>query len=88
MIWISLELKRRFPGFIITAPPAPWNQRDKDFCKAMVDAGAMDCPAPPYHDGPDLDQQSYIVDDVDPWVRLLGPTHVVSCISHRLVRSP
>ncbi|WP_437479069.1 glycosyl hydrolase family 18 protein [Sorangium sp. So ce1014] len=77
MIWISLELKRRFPGFIITAPPAPWNQRDKDFCKVMVDAGAMDYAAPQYYDGPDLDQQSYIVDNVDQWVRLLGPTHVV-----------
>ncbi|KYF51682.1 hypothetical protein BE04_08475 [Sorangium cellulosum] len=77
MIWISLELKRRFPGFIITAPPAPWNQRDKDFCKAMVDAGAMDYAAPQYYDGPDLDQQSYVVNNVDQWVGLLGPTHVV-----------
>ncbi|AUX40379.1 uncharacterized protein SOCE26_017790 [Sorangium cellulosum] len=77
MIWISLELKRRFPGFIITAPPAPWNNRDKTFCKAMVDAGAMDYAAPQYYDGPDLDQQSYIVDNVDGWVSLLGPTHVV-----------
>ncbi|WP_437958827.1 glycosyl hydrolase family 18 protein [Sorangium sp. So ce119] len=77
MIWISLELKRRFPGFIITAPPAPWNPRDKNFCKAMVDAGAMDYAAPQYYDGPDLDQQSYIVNNVGQWVDLLGPTHVV-----------
>ncbi|WP_437678893.1 glycosyl hydrolase family 18 protein [Sorangium sp. So ce131] len=77
MIWISLELKRRFPGFIITAPPAPWNNRDKTFCKAMVDAGAMDYAAPQYYDGPDLDQQWYIADNVADWVSLLGPTHVV-----------
>ncbi|AUX26321.1 uncharacterized protein SOCEGT47_068820 [Sorangium cellulosum] len=77
MIWMSLELKRRFPGFIITAPPAPWNQRDKAFCEAMVQAGAMDYAAPQYYDGPDLDQQSYIVDSVDEWVSLLGPRHVV-----------
>ncbi|WP_437667411.1 glycosyl hydrolase family 18 protein [Sorangium sp. So ce1182] len=77
MIWISLELKRRFPGFIITAPPAPWNERDKRFCKEMVDAGAMDYAAPQYYDGPDLDQQAYIVNSVNEWVSLLGPTHVV-----------
>ncbi|XYI02752.1 hypothetical protein ACMHYB_24575 [Sorangium sp. So ce1128] len=77
MIWISLELKRRFPGFIITAPPAPWNNRDKTFCKQMVDAGAMDYAAPQYYDGPGLDQQSYIVNSVNEWVSLLGPTHVV-----------
>ncbi|KYF57991.1 hypothetical protein BE08_43045 [Sorangium cellulosum] len=77
MIWISLELKRRFPGFIITAPPAPWNNRDRIFCKAMVDAGALDYAAPQYYDGPDLDQQSYIVPSVNEWVRLLGPTRVV-----------
>ncbi|XXY47299.1 glycosyl hydrolase family 18 protein [Sorangium sp. So ce269] len=77
MKWISLELKRRFPGFIITAPPAPWNERDKRFCKEMVDAGAMDYAAPQYYDGPDLDQQAYIVNSVNEWVSLLGPTHVV-----------
>ncbi|MGK3991442.1 glycosyl hydrolase family 18 protein [Sorangium sp. So ce136] len=77
MIWISLELKRRFPGFIITAPPAPWNERDKKFCEDMVNAGAMDYAAPQYYDGPDLDQQPYIVENVDEWVRRLGPTHVV-----------
>ncbi|WP_437837888.1 glycosyl hydrolase family 18 protein [Sorangium sp. So ce1153] len=76
MIWISLELKRRFPGFIITAPPAPWNERDKKFCEDMVNAGAMDYAAPQYYDGPDLDQQSYIVENVNDWVRRLGPTHV------------
>ncbi|MGK3965403.1 glycosyl hydrolase family 18 protein [Sorangium sp. So ce118] len=77
MKWISLELKQRFPGFIITAPPAPWNERDKRFCKEMVDAGAMDYAAPQYYDGPDLDQQAYIVNSVNEWVSLLGPTHVV-----------
>ncbi|WP_437581638.1 glycosyl hydrolase family 18 protein [Sorangium sp. So ce887] len=77
MKWISLELKRRYPGFLITSPPAPWNSRDKTFCKEMVEAGAMDYAAPQYYDGPDLDQQSYIVNNVNEWVGLLGPTHVV-----------
>lgn len=77
MIWISLELKRRFPGWIITAPPAPWNQVDRSFCAAMVAAGALDYAAPQYYDGPGLDQQAYIVDSVDQWVSLLGASHVV-----------
>ncbi|AUX29875.1 uncharacterized protein SOCE836_019680 [Sorangium cellulosum] len=77
MIWISLELKRRFPGFIITAPPAPWKDVDKTFCEAMVKAGAMDYAAPQYYDGPDLDQQEYIVDSVNEWVSRLGARHVV-----------
>jgi hypothetical protein len=76
MIWISLELKRRFPGWIITAPPAPWNSVDKAFCAAMVAAGALDYAAPQYYDGPGLDEQAYIVNSVDEWVNLLGASHV------------
>lgn len=38
-------------GFIITSPPAPWNQRDKDFCKAMLASGHMSYCAPQYYDG-------------------------------------
>jgi hypothetical protein len=77
MIWMSLELKRRFPGFIISAPPAPWNSRDKTFCADMVRAGAMDYAAPQYYDGPGLDVQAYIVSNVSEWVSLLGPSKVV-----------
>lgn len=76
MIWISLELKRRYPGFIITTPPAPWRQRDKDFCQAMVLAGALDYAAPQYYDGPGLDDPAYVVDSVDQWVTLLGAPQV------------
>lgn len=76
MIWISLELKRLFPGFIVTAPPAPWNARDLEFCEAMVRAGAMDFAAPQYYDGPGLDVPSYVVDNINQWVSLLGPEHV------------
>jgi chitinase len=77
MIWISLELKRRFPGFAITAPPAPWNRRDQDFCVAMAGAGALDYCAPQYYDGPGLDQQAYIATSVREWVGLLGASKVV-----------
>lgn len=77
MIWMSLELKRLYPGFLITAPPAPWNSVDKTFCKAMSDAGALDYAAPQYYDGPGLDLQSYIVPNVSDWARLLGPGKVV-----------
>jgi chitinase len=77
MIWISLQLKQRFPGFIISAPPAPWNSVDKVFCQAMVNAGAMDYAAPQYYDGPGLADPAYVVPNVAEWVALLGASHVV-----------
>ncbi|MES2205480.1 MAG: glycosyl hydrolase family 18 protein [Pseudomonadota bacterium] len=77
MIWISLELKKLYPGFIITAPPAPWNQLDLTFCEAMVKAGAMDYAAPQYYDGPGLNAPSYVVSNVAQWVSKLGADHVV-----------
>jgi chitinase len=77
MAWISLELKRRYPGFVITAPPAPWNPRDQAFCAAMLARGALDYCAPQYYDGPGLDQQAYIADSVAQWIGLLGAEHVV-----------
>ncbi len=77
MIWISLQLKQRYPGFLVSAPPAPWNQRDKDFCKAMLDGGALDYAAPQYYDGPNLATQSYITKSVGEWAALLGASKVV-----------
>lgn len=77
MIWISLELKRRYPGFIISAPPAPWNSVDKEFARAMVAAGALDYAAPQYYDGPGLNQPAYVVENIKQWVSLLGANRVV-----------
>ncbi|WP_281279776.1 carbohydrate-binding protein [Chitiniphilus eburneus] len=77
MIWISLELKRRYPNFIISSPPAPWNARDKTFCRDMVIANAIDYCAPQYYDGPNLAEPSYVVNNVGEWVALLGASHVV-----------
>ena len=77
MIWISLQLKQRFPGFIISAPPAPWNSVDKVFCQAMVNAGAMDYAAPQYCDGPGLADPTYVVANVAEWVALPGASRVV-----------
>ncbi|MES2206401.1 MAG: glycosyl hydrolase family 18 protein [Pseudomonadota bacterium] len=77
MMWISLELKRRYPGFLITSPPAPWNNRDKTFCQTMIQAGAMDYAAPQYYDGPGLNEPSYIINSVNEWVTLVGANHLV-----------
>lgn len=77
MIWISLELKRLYPGFIISAPPAPWNPVDKTFCQDMVQAKAIDYCAPQYYDGPNLADPAYVVNNVNEWVQLLGASHVV-----------
>ncbi|HEY1015927.1 MAG TPA: discoidin domain-containing protein [Herpetosiphonaceae bacterium] len=77
MIWISLELKRRYPGFLITAPPAPWNARDKEFCRIMVQRGAMDYAAPQYYDGPNLADPNYVANNINEWVGLVGADHLV-----------
>jgi hypothetical protein len=77
MAWISLELKRRYPGFLITAPPAPWNARDKEFCREMVRRGAMDYAAPQYYDGPNLANPDYVVSSITEWVGLVGAEHLV-----------
>jgi chitinase len=69
-LWIAYELRRRFgSGFGITSPPAPWSDRDKQFCKAMINGGAMDYAAPQYYDGPGLSDPNYIVANVEEWIR-------------------
>lgn len=77
MIWISLQLKHLYPGFMITAPPAPWNPGDLILCDAMVKAGALDYAAPQYYDGKNINAPSYVVMNVDQWVSRLGQDHVV-----------
>jgi len=77
MIWISLQLKSEHPGFIISAPPAPWNDRDKTFCAAMVKAGALDYAAPQYYDGPNLATQDYMTTSVAEWAQLIGAPKLV-----------
>jgi hypothetical protein len=77
MIWISLELKRLYPGFLISAPPAPWNAIDQRFCCDMLHAGALDYAAPQYYDGPNLADPDYVLANVAQWVALLGASRVV-----------
>jgi hypothetical protein len=77
MIWASQQLKQRYPGFLITAPPAPWNNVDKAFCAAMANAGVLDYCAPQYYDGPGLATPSYLAGNLGSWVSLLGAGKVV-----------
>ncbi|RZI41643.1 hypothetical protein EGT07_18460 [Herbaspirillum sp. HC18] len=76
MIWMSQELKRIYPGFIITTPPAPWRSIDMTLCQAMVQAGVLDYAAPQYYDGPDLDSPTFVADNISKWVSLLGAERV------------
>jgi chitinase len=72
--WIARQLKAEYgPRFAVTAPPAPWNQRDQQFCAEMVAAGLLDLCSPQYYDGPDLAVQDYVVGNIGEWVRLVGP---------------
>ena len=69
-LWIAAELRRQLGSqFGITSPPAPWSDRDKQFCKGMLAAGAMTYAAPQYYDGPGLADPNYIVSNVDEWIR-------------------
>ena len=58
IIWMSQQLKSIYPGFMITVPPAPWNDVDMTFCSEMASADALDYCAPQYYDGPGLAEQS------------------------------
>ena len=77
MIWIGLQLKSMYPGFLVTTPPAPWSTVDQTFCSQMVAAGALDYAAPQYYDGPNLATQAYIVPSVDTWAGLVGASKLV-----------
>jgi chitinase len=77
MIWMSLQLKMMYPGFLITSPPAPWSTVDQTMASQMVAAGALDYAGPQYYDGPNLATQAYVVPNVDTWSTLLGEGHVV-----------
>ncbi len=77
MIWISLQLKTIYPGFLITTPPAPWSTTDQTFCAQMAAAGALDYASPQYYDGPNLATQAYIVPSVDTWAALVGESKLV-----------
>jgi chitinase len=77
IIWMSLQLKSMYPGFMITAPPAPWNDVDMTFCSDMATAGALDYCAPQYYDGPGLAEESYVVSNAAQWITLLGASKFV-----------
>ena len=77
MIWVSQQLKAAYPGFIISAPPAPWNTSDQQLCVSMLQAGALDYCAPQYYDGPNLADPSWILPNVDVWMELMPPKNFV-----------
>jgi chitinase len=77
MIWISQQLERRYPGFLITTPPAAWSAVDRTFCAEMLAAGALDYAAPQYYDGPGVATEAFVGSNIDTWVDLLGADHVV-----------
>lgn len=77
MIWVSQQLKAAHPGFIISAPPAPWNTSDQQLCVSMLQAGALDYCAPQYYDGPNLADPSWILPNVDVWMGLIPQKNFV-----------
>jgi hypothetical protein len=77
MIWVSQQLKAKHPGFIVSAPPAPWNTNDQQLCVAMLQAGALDYCAPQYYDGPNLADPAWILPNVDVWMGLIPQKNFV-----------
>ena len=79
MIYVSRELKRRYgSGFLITTPPAAWRQADKDHCRAMVNAGALDYAAPQWYDSDHRKQElPTFMRQVGEWVNLVGQENLV-----------
>lgn len=77
MIYISQRLKQIYPGFLITAPPAPWRAADRDFAQAMNRAGVLDYIAPQWYDGPGLTNVGTILNQLDIWTHLVGQEKVV-----------
>jgi hypothetical protein len=72
--WISQQLKAEYgEGFTIAAPPAPWSERDKAFCRDLAHAGLLDLCGPQYYDGPGLTDRDYIVHSIGEWAELVGP---------------
>ena len=72
--WIARQLKTEYgPDFAVTAPPAPWSERDRQFCAEMAAAGLLDLCSPQYYDGPDLAVQDYVVGSIGEWAGLVGP---------------
>jgi hypothetical protein len=68
-LWMFAELKRLFGSrFIITSPPAPWKQEDKQMVRAALAQGLMDYAAPQYYGGPQLSEPDYIISSVQHWI--------------------
>lgn len=72
--WIVGRLRSTYgPGFAITAPPAPWRDEDKAFCRDLAGAGLLDLCSPQYYDGPGLAEERFVVESVREWAALVGP---------------
>jgi chitinase len=77
VIWMSRELRSVYPGFMITAPPAPESSEDMELCLEMAIAGVLDYCAPQYYGAPGLAEPSYVASNVANWVAVLGSSKVV-----------
>lgn len=75
--WISEGLKSAYgEAFAVCAPPAPWRDTDRAFCRDMAGAGLLDLCGPQYYDDPGLTSTQYIVDSVGEWAGLVGATRL------------
>lgn len=77
IIYVSQRLKHIYgDDFIITSPVAPWKQQDKEWAIAMNNAGCLDYVSPQYYDGESLNNTSYLVQNIESWINILGQDKV------------
>lgn len=76
IIYVSKTLKQFYNDFVITSPVAPWKQQDKEWAIAMNNAGCLDYVSPQYYDGPSLNNTSYVVENIESWIKVLGENRV------------
>jgi chitinase len=72
MIFASLELKRLYPGFLITSPCAPWRAADLQWALDMNAAGALSFAGPQWYDGPGLNTNESVMSQLAGWVNAVG----------------
>lgn len=78
MIWIGQQLKSIYgSSFLITSPPEPDAQYQKDLCSAMYNAGALDYAAMQFYDWVGFKDPGFISGRVNTWVTLMGAANRV-----------
>jgi chitinase len=77
MTYIGQQLKSIYGSdFILSTPAATTYPEDKQFCAAMISAGALDYAAPQFYDWSAFSDPGFISGIIDDWVDAIGANHL------------